>query len=338
MSWLFVDVCVLHGPLARSMKRVLLSQHGSEPVAEVYGMQVTRRDLGDALRESLWESGGSWQDLNETARRQLRRQILERLIDDRLIRHSRIQDGLEHPPRFMVAQKEAALHRQQFADVAELPLRLAAQQQTRHEFVAGIHETQLDEAWLREQTAKRAAKVTDTELRAWYAHHHEVLRIPEAYHVAHLFLTRHDPAKPDRQAEMRAIHQQLMSKEQTFAALVAKYSEDERTRKIGGDLGWFTEARMPDDFMAAVRSLRVGAWSAPVATRLGWHLLVVLERRSAQTPAYEEVRNEIEAKLESQRRETAVRDLLMALRERAQQSAGAWIYHSRVVDLVEPTP
>lgn len=316
--------------------RVLSLGSDGEPVAEVCGQLVTKRDLSEALREALWESGDSWAEMDETARRRMRAETLERLIDDRLIRVFRIQDGMKHPPRRLAAQQEAALHQKQFANEAEIPLRLAAQWHVGQEWVDEIHETQLDEAWLRERMEPYAAKVTEDAMRAWYAQHRESLRIPEAYHVAHLFLSRHDPAKADRKAEIQAIHRRLISKAQTFASLVLEHSEDQRTRKLGGDLGWFTAARMPADFMAAVRVLRVGEFSAPVVTRLGWHLLVVLERRAAQTPSYEAVQDEIRAKLESQQREEALHLLLKTLRERAQQASPPLIYHARRVDLVEP--
>lgn len=336
LGGLWVDACALRGPLSHRLMRALSLGDDGEPVAEVGGQLVTKRDLSEALREALWESGGSWAEMDEATRKRLRAETLERLIDDRLIRAFRIQEGVKHPPRRFAAQKEAALHRKQFANETEIPQRLAAQGHSARKWVDEIHEIQLDEAWLRERMEQHAAKVTEDAMRAWYAQHRESLRIPEAYHVAHLFLSRHDPTKADREAEMQAIHRRLISQEQTFASLVLEHSEDQRTRKLGGDLGWLTAARMPADFMAAVRTLRVGECSAPVATKLGWHLLVVLEKRAAQTPSYEAVQDEIRAKLESQQREEALRHLLKTLRERTQQASPPLIYHARRVDLVVP--
>lgn len=336
LGGVWIDACVLRGPLSHRLLRVLSLGADSEPVAEVCGQLVIKRDLSEALREALWEGRGSWAGMDEAARKRMRAETLERLIDDRLIRAFRIQDGVNHPPRRFAAQKEAALHRKQFANETEIPQRLAAQWHSAQEWVDEIHETQLDEAWLRERMEQHAAKVTEEVMRAWYAQHRESLRISEAYHVAHLFLSRHDPAQADREAEMQAIHRRLISQEQTFASLVLEHSEDQRTRKLGGDLGWFTAACMPAAFMAAVRTLRVGECSAPVATKLGWHLLVVLEKRAAQTPSFEAVQDEIRAKLESQQREEALRLLLKTLRERTQQASPPLIYHARRVDLVEP--
>ena len=77
----------------------------------------------------------------------------------------------------------------------------------------------------------------------------------------------------------------------------------------GGDLGWITITRMPADFMQAVEKLPLGKISAPVETKLGWHLLRVDERHASRLPEFEEVRTEIIAMLDQQRREKALREL-----------------------------
>jgi peptidyl-prolyl cis-trans isomerase C len=56
---------------------------------------------------------------------------------------------------------------------------------------------------------------------------------------------------------------------------------------------------MPPDFIAAVQALQPGQTSAPVLTRLGWHVIHLMERRPSRLPAYEEARAEILAALEA---------------------------------------
>jgi hypothetical protein len=329
--WLAADLLVFQGPLHERW----MQGRGGECVAVVQGRAITRLELAEAMRAHLWRQHESWAALGAEARQQTRRRVLDSLVDERLVRACRLMDGPAKPPPAAEARRESDFMRRQFANTAEYPGRLAAQGQTQASLDAAIRDEQLDEAWLDEKIAVRLAVVTEAEARAWYAESKETLRIPTAHHAAHLFLTRHDPAKPDREAEIRAIHRRLIAKEKTFAALAAEHSEDDRTRNIGGDLGWFTRERMPEDFIAALERLKVGQLSDQVPTRLGWHLIRVMERRESRLPTFEEVQDEILALLTSQRREEAVKSLLTELRQAAGKSL---IYHPQVIDRAEPAP
>jgi len=144
-------------------------------------------------------------------------------------------------------------------------------------------------------------------VRRWYNSNREKLRIPPIWHAAHVFLTRHDAAKPDREAEIRAIHGQITSGALTFEQAAARFSEDERTKALAGDLGWFSAERMPADLIAAVRDLRPGVLSEPVLTGLGWHIFRVIESRPSRLPEFEEVKAEIHALLDLQAREAVLK-------------------------------
>ena len=175
--------------------------------------------------------------------------------------------------------------------------RLDLQHLTERDMRQRIREAQLEEA----KIEKQIPPITEAEARAWYAAHRDELRLPTRHRVAHLFLTRHNPKKPDRSAEMRTIHQKLKSGTD-FAMLVSQHSEDARSRPLGGDLGWLSATRMPADFMTHVEKLRVGETSAPLETKLGWHILLISERREPRIPTFEETRLEIEALLDFHRR------------------------------------
>jgi len=257
--------------------------------------------------------------------------VLETLVNDRLIKVARSHDT----SATMNVRRESDMMRRQFADAAEYPQRLAAQRQTQQSLDIAIRDAQLDEQWIARQVTRRLAEVPDKHVRAWYDEFKESLRIPQAHHAAHIFLTRHDQSKPDREPEIREIYRQLMAKEKTFAALAAKHSDDDRSKAVGGDLGWFTRERMPADFIAAVEKLKIGQFSDPLPTKLGWHLIIVMERRASLLPTFEEVNAEIVARLTSQRREEAVHSLTAEIRQTAGKSL---IYHSPVIDRAEPEP
>lgn len=290
-----------------------------------------RLELEEALREHLWRRNESWVTLGTEAQKQTRRLVLDGLINDRLIRAARAaNDALQTD-----ARSESDMMRRQFANLAEFPQRLAAQRQTQQSLDVLIRDAQLDEQWIAKRIAAQLAEVTEVEIRTWYDKSKEKLRIPQAHHAAHIFLTRHDKTKPDRESEIRTIHRQLITKEKTFAVLAAEHSDDDRTKTIGGDLGWITRERMPVDFMAAVEKLKIGQLSDLVPTMLGWHLIIVMERRESRLPTFEEAWGEISALLTSQRRNEAVKNLISELRQHALPAAK---YHAEVIDRAEPAP
>lgn len=64
-----------------------------------------------------------------------------------------------------------------------------------------------------------------------------------------------------------------------FATLAAEHSRDVSTREAGGDLGWFIQGELLEEALnQAAFSQALGDIPAPIATRLGYHLLQVSER------------------------------------------------------------
>ena len=329
--YLLADLAAFKGPLSK----VLVLSQGGGVAAEVDGLPISRHELEAAMREQLWKRNAEWAGLSPVARQQTRSHALENLVNDRLLRVSRSKRSSDTRLSKDAVKRESERMQRQFADAAEFPKRLTSQQLTPKSLEARINDAQLDEAWIEAQIQSRFSAVTPQDLRAWYDEFKETLRIPQAHHAAHIFLTRHDPAKPDRSAEIREFQRQLLAQEKTFAQLAREHSEDDRSKNLGGDLGWFTQQRMPPEFIAAVQKLRIGQVSEPVQTPLGWHLIIVHERHASRLPALAEVTPEITALLTTQRRELAVKRLLTELRERSLQSV---IYHAEVIDHASPAP
>lgn len=186
--------------------------------------------------------------------------------------------------------------------------RLRWQQKSEAEIKADIKDHRLDEAWLELHLHRTAPPITEAEARAWFSNNREKLRLPVRHHVSHLFLTRHDPKKPDRQHEIHSLHQRLLRGE-SWAALTSEHSEDERSRHRAGDLGWLSRHRMPADFMAAVEAQQPGQICPPIQTALGWHLILVTERQPSRLPYFEEVETEIKAHLHHAKRQAALKTL-----------------------------
>jgi peptidyl-prolyl cis-trans isomerase C len=105
--------------------------------------------------------------------------------------------------------------------------------------------------------------------------------------------------------EYHARHILVASKEQADAAIkkikggakfedVAKAESTDNSKTNGGDLGWFTLARMVKPFGDAVKSLKKGEITPePVQTQFGWHIIKLEDTREVAPPPFEQVKAQV---------------------------------------------
>lgn len=260
-----------------------------------------------AVQEQLWRRG---QGLDSPAAK-LRE--LERLSreDQARIRKARLAAGFDPRPLVAESRAELALFQRMLSfEPGRYQAALDAGGDTDTSLAQSMYEAVLDQRWLEQAVP---ALVDDANIAQWYAAHRESLRLPTAYQAAHLFLSGHERGKPDRSQEMQGLAARLAAGAD-WDLLAAEHSEDERTRHRGGDLGWFTEARMPGDFMQAVKRMRPGQTSGVIRTALGWHLIRLKEIRPARVPELEEVKEEIAVMLHHELRSEQAAALVSKLR------------------------
>lgn len=169
--------------------------------------------------------------------------------------------------------------------------------------------------WISKRIAPEV-EVTEAECRGFYDSHPENLFVPERLRVSHLFLAAPPETAPEivevKRTAIEALSVRLVAGED-FAALAAENSEDESTKLRGGDLGYFSATRMPPDFVEAALKLHPGEISEPIRTRLGFHILKVIDVQPARQKTFDEARNDIAIDLANQKRASAVQRLIVDL-------------------------
>ncbi len=148
----------------------------------------------------------------------------------------------------------------------------------------------LDVAKLRERT-----QVSDDVLRAYYNAHIDQYKVENRVHVEHiLFKTI---GKTDAEvAEIRQKAEDVLKKAKhgaNFEDLAKQYSEDDASKVKGGDLGWIVQGQTVPEFEQTAFSLPKGSISDLVKTQYGFHILKIIDRESAHTKSFEEVRSTI---------------------------------------------
>jgi len=102
-----------------------------------------------------------------------------------------------------------------------------------------------------------------------------------------------------------------------FEELAKEKSIDTQTKKLGGDLGYFTWGRMVGPFQDMAFAMEPGTISKPVKTDFGWHIIKVEDRRKAELKSYEEEKNRIQRQLSSEKSKMLTQEYLIKLRDKA---------------------
>jgi parvulin-like peptidyl-prolyl isomerase len=169
--------------------------------------------------------------------------------------------------------------------------------------------------WISNRIASEI-RIGDDECRKVYQDHSERFFEPERLRVSQLFLAAPPETAPEivetKRKAIEALSVRLMSGED-FGALVAENSEDEATKLNVGDLGYFSETRMPSDFVAVAIKLGQGEISRPIQTRLGFHILKLTEVAPSRQRSFDEARGDIAAELANQKRAETVKKLVVDL-------------------------
>ncbi len=76
--------------------------------------------------------------------------------------------------------------------------------------------------------------------------------------------------------------------QEDFRAAARRFSDDRRTRDLGGDLGWFSRDSLAGAYRAVVDTLPQGGVSTPVLIGDSWHLFRVDRKEEIRQPSLEE--------------------------------------------------
>ena len=164
--------------------------------------------------------------------------------------------------------------------------------------------------------------VSDNALRAYYNSHVDEYKVENRAHVEHiLFKTI---GKTDAEiAEIRQKAEDVLRQAKhggNFEDLAKKYSEDDATKPKGGDLGWIVDGQTVPEFQQAAFSLPKGSISDLVKTQYGFHIVKVLDRETAHTRSFEEVRDSILQSVLDQQVNTEASDISSQMTAAVRQS------------------
>jgi peptidyl-prolyl cis-trans isomerase D len=146
---------------------------------------------------------------------------------------------------------------------------------------------------------RQSMQISDDQLKAQYQKNIQDYQVPNRVHVEHILLMTVN--KPDAEVEeIKKKAEDILSqakKGSNFEDLAKKYSEDPGTKDKGGDLGWIIQGQTVPEFEKAAFSLPKGSISDLVKTQYGFHILKIIDKESAHTKPFDEVKDSIRTPL-----------------------------------------
>lgn len=133
-------------------------------------------------------------------------------------------------------------------------------------------------------------------------------------HARHILVkTNEAVSEADAKRRLTDLRERVVRGGKDFAELARLHSEDGSAAR-GGDLGWIYPGDTVPDFERAMAALKPGELGEPVKSPFGWHLIQVLERRSAGMSA-ERQRLEARQALRARKSDEAYQEWLRQLRD-----------------------
>jgi peptidyl-prolyl cis-trans isomerase D len=142
-------------------------------------------------------------------------------------------------------------------------------------------------------------QISDDQLKAQYQANIQSYQVPNRVNVQHiLFMTVNKPDAEVEETKKKAedVLKQV-KKGGNFDELAKKYSEDPGSRDKGGNLGWIIEGQTVPEFQKVAFSLPKGQVSDLVKTQYGFHIIKVLDKETAHTKPFDEVKDSLRGPL-----------------------------------------
>lgn len=217
-------------------------------------------------------------------------------------------------------QKEKAMER--MVQTTLLSLEATAEKIDREEAVASAIQRIGDSILAREyydRNIRPELTITEDEIKDYYDSHPDEFTDPEVVRARHVLISVASDAVPEEwiAAEKKAHElKKEIDNGADFEKLAKEKSDDKRTKRRGGTLGFTTRGNMPEGFPDLLFSLNEGDVSDPVKGSKGYHIIKVESKGPKKIRTLDQVQRDVKRKLEKQKRDELFAQTIERLKER----------------------
>ncbi|OHB33719.1 MAG: hypothetical protein A2X84_02810 [Desulfuromonadaceae bacterium GWC2_58_13] len=167
-----------------------------------------------------------------------------------------------------------------------------------------------------EAAVNRRVVVSDEQVARYYEERRASYMRPRQFKASQI-LVKVDPGsnKEERMA-LRERGESLLARARAGEDFydLAYYNSDDRSKYVGGDLGYFHEGQTVAEFEEALKKLKPGEISDLVETMYGFHIVKLVESNAPRQLTFDEMKEKIRKNLEKETRDTLYEEWMQSLR------------------------
>jgi len=289
-----------------------------ERVAAVVGDSIVLASEVEERVAPLLVDANQIRDPDKRAARSsaLRREVLDRLIDDELI----VQQAAELKLTISNEQVDASIEeikKQNNLNDDQLREALRGQGMTMAAYRADLKRQLLRFRVLNIAVGSKV-NISDDEVRAYYERHMKDGTNVQV-RASHVFIAIPEGADAQVVAEKQAQAQKVLERAKAgedFAKLAKESSDDAATRAEGGDLGYFGKDMLPKPIEEIVFAMKVGDIRGPIRADRGFHVIKLVDRKLKDAKPFDEVKDDIRMQLRQKDMERQTKSYLAELRKK----------------------
>jgi peptidyl-prolyl cis-trans isomerase SurA len=246
----------------------------------------------------------------------LRREVLERLIDDELI----LQQATELKLTVTSEQVDSSIEeikRQNNIDDDQLREALRTQGLSMAAYRGDLKKQLLRFRVINIAVGSRVT-ISDDDVKMYYDRHMKDGANVQV-RASHIFIAIPENADATVVAEKQAQAKKLLDRAlggEDFAKLAREASDDPATRAEGGDLGYFGKDMLPKAIEEMVFAMKVGEVRGPVRADRGFHVIKLVDRKTKDPKPLDDVKDDIRMQLRQKEMERQTKSYLAELRKK----------------------
>jgi peptidyl-prolyl cis-trans isomerase C len=286
-------------------------------VATVNGAAISRGEFDREMIRVRQQLTISRRRLNDSKRAEMKKRVLESLIDRELLYQESLKRGIKVEDE--AVNKLYAALKNKFSSEEEFQTVLLKLKTSEADLKAEYRKRIALQRFVSKEFSPKAA-VSEKDVRSYYDSHKESFIKPGQIRVRHILIKVKPKADTSKKAEARRKLEEVkgrLEKGEKFEALAEVFSEDQ-TAARGGDLGYISRGQTAKPFEEVAFSLPPGKVSDIVETRSGYHLIEVMDRKPASIVTYQEAKKMLQKLLKQRRIDKMLKSYVEGLKGKAE--------------------
>lgn len=286
---------------------------GSTIVAKIVDTPVTIYELNREMQRILPMNSSFHGGISQEKISVVREKALNNLIDQGY----KVQYALQHQISISKGDLEKRLEKVRERFTTEKVLQEALGNERLQDFYASISRI-LMATKAEELAVASNAKLSESEIRDFYGQNKGKYNRPKQYRASHI-LIKVDPSRIDTDKEPARLKAKDLAERawrgEDFYNL-AYYNSDDRTKMVGGDIGYFHAGQSIKEIEDAIVDLSPGEIAGPVETLHGFHVIKLAEVKEPEQLSFAEVKVKIRQQQEQKRYDLIYADWMAALKNK----------------------